>query len=396
MDEWKKKLPLVLFTSALLSSVATLEIIPAVVMSLERERERRQRLTTMTAILGMQTKKFSLLLHSIKRGKRKGRRRRFWVRPRRSSEWWTNFMNGFVVEEEWRENFRMSKMAFTKLCNLLQPFLEKKVTNMRVPISVEKQLAITLYYLSDEGRYRKVANAFGVSRSSVSLIVRRCMGAIDGTHIFIKRPSTSPTDYLNRKNRYSLNVQAVCDFKYRFMYLVIKWPGRVHDARIFSNSNINRKFRENESFKCQKQIVDDEMPVPVCILGDPAYPLLPFLMKEFPGGGNSLQQQYFGWRLSSARMVIECAFGRLKGRFGILKREMDINTEDLPYVIYACFVLHNYCEEEKQVVAEEEISKAMECKKQFQPPILGNRYTLGNNDEQSGKIIRDIFVKFFD
>ena len=75
---------------------------------------------------------------------------------------------------------------------------------------------------------------------------------------------------------------------------------------------------------------------------------------------------------------------------------MDINTEDLPYVIYACFVLHNYCEEEKQVVAEEEISKAMECEKQFQPPILGNRYTLGNNDEQSGKIIRDIFVKFFD
>ena len=265
-------------------------------------------------------------------------------------------MNGFVVEEEWRENFRMSKMAFTKLCNLLQPFLEKKVTNMRVPISVEKQLAITLYYLSDEGRYRKVANAFGVSRSSVSLIIRRvchvltkslgskyiklpqnkeetqtlvskffvkhgfpqCMGAIDGTHIFIKRPSTSPTDYLNRKNRYSLNVQAVCDFKYRFMDVVIKWPGSVHDARIFSNSNINRKFRENESFKCQKQIVDDEMPVPVCILGDPAYPLLPFLMKEFPGSGNSVQQQYFGWRLSSARMVIECAFGRLKGRFGIL------------------------------------------------------------------------------
>ena len=180
------------------------------------------------------------------------------------------------------------------------------------------------------------------------------------------------------------------------MDVVIKWPGSVHDARIFSNSNINRKFRENESFKCQKQIVDDEMPVPVCILGDPAYPLLPFLMKEFPGGGNSVQQQYFGWRLSSARMVIECAFGRLKGRFGILKREMDINTEDLPYVIYACFVLHNYCEEEKQVVAEEEISKAMECEKQFQPPILGNRYTLSNNDEQSGKIIRDIFVKFFD
>ena len=36
-------------------------------------------------------------------------------------------------------------------------------------------------------------------------------------------------------------------------------------------------------------------------------------------------------------MVTECAFERLKGRFGCLQREMDINIEDLPYVIHACF-----------------------------------------------------------
>lgn len=43
-------------------------------------------------------------------------------------------------------------------------------------------------------------------------------------------------------------------------------------------------------------------------------------------------------------MVIECTFGRLKMRFRALKRAMGINLNDLPFVIYACFILHNYSE----------------------------------------------------
>ena len=55
-------------------------------------------------------------------------------------------------------------------------------------------------------------------------------------------------------------------------------------------------------------------------------------------------------------MVIECAFGRLKARFGALRRPMDLNIRDLPYVIYACFVLHNFCEEHNETVGEELIA----------------------------------------
>ena len=39
-----------------------------------------------------------------------------------------------------------------------------------MPLSVEKR--VTLYYLSDEGRMRKVANAFGVGKSTVLKLVR--------------------------------------------------------------------------------------------------------------------------------------------------------------------------------------------------------------------------------
>ena len=34
-----------------------------------------------------------------------------------------------------------------------------------MPVLVERRVAVTLYYLADEGRMRKVANAFGIGKS---------------------------------------------------------------------------------------------------------------------------------------------------------------------------------------------------------------------------------------
>jgi len=74
-------------------------------------------------------------------------------------------MDNVTVASEWKENFRMSHPTFMELCEDLRTLLERKSTRMRRPISVETQMAVTLYYLSDEGRHRKVANASGISRS---------------------------------------------------------------------------------------------------------------------------------------------------------------------------------------------------------------------------------------
>ena len=178
--------------------------------------------------------------------------------------------------------------------------------------------------------------------------------------------------------------------------VLIKWPGSVHDARIFANSTINKAFREGKIPKCARIIIDGEDPVPVCILEDSAYPLLPFLMKEFPGGGNTVQEQFFCYRLSSARMVIECSFDRLKARFGALKREMDIKLIHLPHVIYACFVLHNFCEVQQEKNGEDCIAETIAYDKEFQPVLEKNRHALASDNAAAGKRIRETFMKYFE
>jgi hypothetical protein len=83
-----------------------------------------------------------------RKGKRERRQQRFWIRPGRSDSWWKSFISDVTLPKEWRENFRMSKQPFTLLFQAVNPFISRRKTRLRKPVSVQKKVAVTLYYLS--------------------------------------------------------------------------------------------------------------------------------------------------------------------------------------------------------------------------------------------------------
>ena len=141
---------------------------------------------------------------------------------------------------------------------------------------------------------------------------------------------TRPQDYFNRKGYYSVILQAVCREDRRITDVYCGWTGKVHDARVFRNSDLFERLPELTGMNH--------------IFGDGAYPVSRHLMTPYRDNGHlRVEQQNFNRTLSGTRVVIENSFGMLKSRF---RRLQNIHMTDMKFivktVICAC-ILHNLC-----------------------------------------------------
>ena len=205
---------------------------------------------------------------------------------------WQNMISGETPKEQWVKTFRMTCKDFFELVRQLQPHisLDESSPNYR-SISAEKKVAVTLYYLKDMGSMATTANTFGIAINTASCLIHQvcntisnvykakfgmvqAFGCIDGTHVPIKRPVKDPQDYYCYKGFYLL--------LQRYIYgLDCRWPGSVHDAKVFAKSSISHKLREQQLPQTFQMLIPGLDKIPNYLIGDPAYPVTPYCMKEF-------------------------------------------------------------------------------------------------------------------
>lgn len=83
-------------------------------------------------------------------------------------------------------------------------------------------------------------------------------------------------------------------------------------------------------------------PMPYTMVGDAAFPLKTYLMRPFPGNRIPRWRKIFNYRLSRARMVVECAFGILASRWRVLHTRMNVQPENADSIVIAACILHNF------------------------------------------------------
>ncbi|XP_047124185.1 putative nuclease HARBI1 [Hydra vulgaris] len=162
-------------------------------------------------------------------------------------------------------------------------------------------------YLPQEAEVKEIMKQFE-DMSSFPLVV----GAVDGCHIRIKPPKKNPENYINRKDYHSIILKGFVDSRY-----------------LFRDRQVSR-------------------------LGDSAYSLEEWLMKPYSDRGNlSREEKSFNFSLSRSCVVVENAFGRLKGRFQCISKRIDTSVENTVKIVSACCILHNFCEISNQSFSED-------------------------------------------
>ncbi|XP_074283350.1 uncharacterized protein LOC141607899 [Silene latifolia] len=168
---------------------------------------------------------------------------------------------------------------------------------------------------------------------------KNCLGALDGTMIYVNVPTADRSKYRTRKGNLTTNVLGVCSPEMEFIYVLPGWEGSAHDGRILRDA-ISRpnglKVPKGCYYLCDGGYTN----------GDGF--LAPFRghlyhLKEWNSGPHRPQtaEEYFNLRHAQARNVIERCFGLLKGRWGILRSPSWFSLQTHGRIVLACALLHN-------------------------------------------------------
>ena len=165
---------------------------------------------------------------------------------------------------------------------------------------------------------------------------------------------------------------------------------KCHDARVLANSSVFRKVTSGELLQGEELQVQGQT-LRTFLIGDSAYPLLPWLIKPFPFSSSlNSQQKTFNYRLSRARVVVEIAFGRLKACWRRLAKQIDMDIDNVAHIIAACCVLHNLCEIHHDSFNEEWLQEV-----DLDQPDVPSTSAQSSTTHRGGDQVRKVLLDYF-
>ena len=285
------------------------------------------------------------------------------------------------------ENHKGQSLKFLALANL--QLLKSTITNF-----VKDLVKYAPQFIKFPKSSFETANAIQLFQTISSCELPQAVGAIDGTHVEIFKPFIdSAIDYYSRKQKFTVNTQAVVGGNLLFLDVASGYPGSIHDARMLRASRLFNDEGADLILTRPTDVIDDHQIRPF-LLGDGAYPSLSWLVKPYPQNIRlTNSQKRFNKKLSSARVTVERAFGVLKARWRCLLKRLNNNFNFVPLIIIACCVLHNICQNHNDIyVDEDEILDAIiQRERQIRQMRLQNN-PVGNYENE----LRDILMRYLE
>lgn len=224
-----------------------------------------------------------------------------------------------------------------------------------------------------------------------------CVGSIDGKHIRVRCPKNSGSMYYNYKQFFSIVLMAVADANYKFIMIDVGAYGKDSDGSVLSNSKFYQRI-DDGSLKLPEEtnLPNSNVLAPFVFIGDEAFPLRNYIMRPFPRKqSHDNEKSYYNYRLSRARMTIECAFGIASSKFRVLLKSIETKVENADHIIKAICILHN------TIIDLEKISTTSTHhnihSNDNDPYMLGlnNSGKSNNRATRTAIAIRNNFVNFF-
>ena len=169
-----------------------------------------------------------------------------------------------------------------------------------------------------------------------------CIAAIDGIAIKLSKRSIAkeshPDHFYCYKGFHSLNFQVACDAHRRILWCSSKTAGSAHDSMALRLTELGEILE------------DPDHPIqdtPYWIAGDDAYKGNANGSRSLltPYGGNNIgaEKDAFNFWQSHLRIEIECTFGAMVHRWGILQRKLSVPLKHATKLMHVLCKLHNKC-----------------------------------------------------